>query len=85
MQRLVHRFRRSVISESVLVKNVQYVPGLYANLLSVSQIIRQGNSNTFYDRGCRIINAKMELVATAMMTDHMYKLDRMIADKCFSI
>jgi len=61
--------------------DVLYVPKLNANLLSVSRIIQKGHSITFDNRGCRILNAKKKVVATAKLTSNgMYKLNQSSAE-----
>lgn len=62
--------------ENVLVKNVQYIPNLCANLLSVSQMVKNGNSLVFDESECKIYNSKKDLVAKATMCNNMYKLNR---------
>ncbi|XP_074042702.1 uncharacterized protein [Leptinotarsa decemlineata] len=63
------------------LKMYSYVPGLTTNLLSVSQMIRNGNSVEFQENCCRIFNKEGLLVATADMTDGVYKLN-VHKDKC---
>lgn len=68
----------------ILVKNVQHVPNLCANLLSVNAMVNNGNTIIFDDKGCRIIDSAKQLVATASVNHGMYKLDSAKAT-CMSI
>lgn len=49
----------------VLVKNVLYVPEVAVNLLSVGQLIKNGNNVTFESDGCKIFNKVGQLIAVA--------------------
>lgn len=59
----------------IVVENVLCVPSLTTNLLSVSQLIKQGNKAQFTVNGCKIFNKKRTLVATATLINGVYKLD----------
>jgi hypothetical protein len=59
----------------IVVENVLCVPDLTANLLSVSQLLRQGNSVQFSSTGAEIYNRKNILVATASLINGVYKLN----------
>lgn len=59
----------------ILLKGVQYVPGLTTNLLSVCQLINNGNRVCFGENGCKIYNPENVLVATASLNNNVYKLD----------
>lgn len=54
--------------------NVQYVPNLCANLLSVAQMVRNGNRVSFDANGCHIFNKNGDLIGVAPLIDNMYKL-----------
>ncbi|CAH2087716.1 unnamed protein product [Euphydryas editha] len=56
------------------VKDVLYAPGLTTNLLSVSQLIKSGNTVQFTTNGCEVYNRNSELVATAVLNNGVYKL-----------
>lgn len=60
---------------TVTIKNVQYVLDPCANLLPVSQMIRNGNHVRFNRDSCKIYNKKNDLVATASLVANMYKLN----------
>ena len=59
----------------ITVKNVMCIPGLTTNLLSVSQMIKNGNAVKFENKRCEIYNPKNELIATADLQDGIYKLN----------
>lgn len=65
----------------VLVQNVLYVPEITANLLSMSQLINNGNVVKFEHNSCRIYHSGNRLVATADLIDGVYKLNN--ANNCF--
>lgn len=51
------------------VKDVLLVPGVTANLLSVSKMIKKGHLVFFDQEGCKIIDPCGEIVATAVYTE----------------
>lgn len=59
----------------IIVERVLCVPSLRTNLLSVSQLISQGNKVHFTSKGCEILNKQNVLVATASLSNGVYKLD----------
>lgn len=60
--------------ESVLIQNVQYVPKICANLLSVRQMVRQGHVVIFKHNKCEIFDANKTLIASATMHNNMFKI-----------
>lgn len=58
----------------VPIKGVLCVPSLTTNLLSVSQLMRNGNKVTFTESGCSIYNKIGDLVAEACVVNGVYKL-----------
>lgn len=62
-------------SELVTLKEVQYIPDLCVNLLSVSAMVKIGNTAVFDINGCKIYNTKKQLVATGDLVDDMFKLN----------
>lgn len=58
----------------IIVKNVRYVPKVTTNLLSVNQLIRNGNNVTFDQDSCKIFNKNGELLAEADCVDSVYRL-----------
>lgn len=59
----------------IQIKNVLYVPGLAANLLSVSTIVKGGYKVLFNDKGCEIQNNRKESICTAILNNNLYILD----------
>lgn len=66
----------------IVVKNVLCVPGLTTNLLSVSQLVKNGNKVDFKSDCCEIYNKQGELIATANLKDGVYKLNRASSERC---
>lgn len=64
--------------DDVLVKDVQYIPDLCANLISVSQLVKKDYVVIFDRNGCRIFNESMDLIATASLCGDMFKLNCVI-------
>lgn len=60
---------------NIEVTEVLHVPDLSTNLLSVSQMVRNGNSVLFNGDGCKIYDVRNDLIATASLKDNMYKLN----------
>lgn len=59
----------------VTLKEVLCVPDLRTNLISVSQLIKNGNKVQFEKDCCKIYNKKNSLVAIASLCDGVYKLE----------
>ncbi|KAG7307913.1 hypothetical protein JYU34_006528 [Plutella xylostella] len=59
----------------ITVKNVLCIPNLTTNLLSVSELIRNGNKVTFSEDICRIYNRNNVLVGKAQLINGVYKLN----------
>lgn len=59
----------------ITVKNVLCVPNLTTNLLSVSELIKNGNNVIFESNRCLIYNAKGDLVADSILKNGVYKLN----------
>lgn len=68
----------------ILIKNVQYVPDLCTNLLSVAQMVQNGNTVVFNRDGCIIYNANRKVIATASLVNNMFKLDTVDSDYALS-
>ncbi|XP_045447465.1 uncharacterized protein LOC123655756 [Melitaea cinxia] len=58
----------------VTLKDVLCVPNLTTNLISVSQLIKNGNKVEFKKNCCNVYNQKNELVAVANQINGVYKL-----------
>lgn len=67
---------------NVLVKSVMHVPDLAVNLLSVSQIVKNGNSVVFDSDGCSIYNQKREKVLSVKTIGGVYRVNA-DDEKCF--
>lgn len=63
------------MENDLTLKNVLFVPDLCTNLVSVSQMIKNGNRVIFGQERCEIKNKFGEIIATASLVDDMYKLD----------
>lgn len=59
----------------ITVKNVLCIPKLSTNLLSVSELLKNGNKVEFEPDYCYIRNVRNEIVATAHLTNGVYKLN----------
>lgn len=73
-----------IISElgcNITVKDVLCVPSLTTNLLSVSELIQNGNHVIFTKKNCYIRDKNNVLVATADLSDGVYKL-RLQSQSC---
>lgn len=64
----------------ITVKNVLCVPSLTTNLLSVSELIKNGNNVVFEADHCYIRNKKNELVAMANSENGVYRLQIKVAE-----
>lgn len=58
----------------MLLENVLYVPKLWANLISVSQLSKSGLKVLFSHNDCNIVNSASEAVAIAYCDKGIYKL-----------
>lgn len=66
----------------ITVQNALCVPSLTTNLLSVSELIKNGNSVIFEPNMCLIRNKLGELVAKADLVDGVYKLRIQTQENC---
>lgn len=57
------------------LRNVEYVPEMSVNLISVRQMTLKGNKVLFKDDICQIFNQEDELIATADVVNNLYKLN----------
>lgn len=62
--------------ECVAVSDVQLIPELTANLLSISKIVEKGYSVTFRDTGCEVYNGDGVVVATGKHENNQFKLEQ---------
>lgn len=56
-------------------ENVQYIPEICENLLSVSQIVKKGNEVVFNRNGVKIFDPTQKVIATGSLINNMFKLD----------
>lgn len=61
--------------QSVEVKNVLLVPGLFTNLLPVIRIVKNGFMVNFYNNKCTISDSGGKIVAEANLVDNIYQLN----------
>lgn len=61
--------------EPIEIKNVLHVPGLAANLLSVSKIVENGNIVSFDKNGCTIKNSDEKVLLKCKSTCGVYKVE----------
>lgn len=60
--------------QSVITKDVLYIPNICTNLMSVSQVAKHGNTLIFDKECCKIFDEKKNLIATASLVNDLYKL-----------
>lgn len=60
----------------IAINKVLHVPGLAANLLSVSKMVENGNSVLLFNKeGCTIRNSENEMLVNVKQTGGIYRLD----------
>lgn len=59
----------------ITLTDVQCVPGICVNLLSVSKMVQDGKEVLFTKTGCTIFDEKQKIVATDSLVDNMFKLN----------
>lgn len=69
--------RKKLADESeLIIKNVEIIPSICANLLSVSQIVMKSENKVIFDRyGCKITNGNGNLIASGRLENGMFKLN----------
>lgn len=60
---------------NIQVKDVLYVPGLAANLLSVSSIVKSGYTITFNNKSCYVYDKNRKLICSAALSNKLYVLN----------
>lgn len=60
---------------TIQLKNVLYVPGLAANLISVSSITKSGYKVQFSEKGCNVSDIKGNIICSATLRNKLYALD----------
>lgn len=64
----------NVENSEIGIKNVLCVPELSANLLSVAQIVKNGNQVIFDQEGCKIFNKAKDCIVNVKSVNGTYKL-----------
>lgn len=59
----------------ITLKDVQYIPGICVNLLSVSQMVKKGFRVFFDKSGCKIYDEWENIIATGNLINNMFKLN----------
>lgn len=59
----------------IQLRNVLYVPGLAANLISVSTITKSGYRVTFNEKGCNVSDVNGKIICSATLSNKLYALD----------
>ncbi|KAL1375253.1 hypothetical protein pipiens_017599 [Culex pipiens pipiens] len=62
--------------DSVTVSEVQLIPSIAANLLSVSKIVEKGYTMSFTNRGGEVFNSDGDLVETGSNVNNQFKLEK---------
>lgn len=69
-----------------MLKNVNYVPGICTNLLSVKQITEEGHSVSFEGKNCAIRKKDGTIIATGYMHEGMYRMKiKPLCEKAFLV
>lgn len=77
---------KCTVNESNLtLRDVQYIPKLCVNLLSVSQIVMNGNTVIFDMDGCRILSKDKKVMAKGELVDGMFKMQIRACESVFSV
>lgn len=62
-------------SNILTLKDVQFIPDICVNLLSVSQMVKNGCSVLFDINGCKIFEKNNKLIATGKLINDMFKMN----------
>lgn len=68
-------FRPDCKDSLIEINNVQYVPEISTNLLSVSQIVKRGHKVVFKNSGVEVINPDGEIISTGSHINGLFKLN----------
>jgi hypothetical protein len=73
--------------DSVALNEIQYVPDISANLLSVSKIVEKGNKIIFSESGVEVFNPRGDLIANGVHENGLFKLSqyKSKSQNCYSI
>lgn len=69
------KIKSNGVKKNIVIRDVQYVPDICANLLSVSKIVQNNNTVIFNKNGCKIFDYEKNLIATGSLEHNMFKLD----------
>lgn len=72
------------VEYDITVSNVLCIPSLTTNLLSVSQLIENGNKVIFKEKFCYIYNQQRTLVGKAELVDGVYRLYTKKSEQLFA-
>ncbi|KAL1395150.1 hypothetical protein pipiens_011453 [Culex pipiens pipiens] len=67
--------------DSVTVSEVQLIPSIATNLLSVSKIVEKGYTMSFTNRGGEVFNSDGDLVETGSNVNNQFKLEKIPKQK----
>lgn len=65
------------------IKNVLFVPGLSANLLSVTEMVKNGNKVLFNEDKCNIFDSRRKIIFSTTSVEGIYKIN-VDETKCFT-
>lgn len=72
-------------TNKIIIKNVQYVPEICVNLLSVSQMVKSDNKVVFTKKGCTVYNINNKIIATGSLINGLFKLNMISSDAALSV
>lgn len=72
-------------SRSIVIENVQCIPNLCANLLSVAKIVLKDLEVVFNKSGCTIYDKEKNVVACRSLVNNMFKLDTVVAESVYKV
>lgn len=61
-------------NSNFILRDVQYIPKMCVNLLSVSQMVKNGCTVIFNVDGCRTFSKERQLLASGSLVDDMFKI-----------
>lgn len=64
--------------------DVQVIPELSVNLISVNQIVKRGHTVTFNVDGVEVINPARQVIATGTRYNDLFKLDHLVSRKALA-
>lgn len=67
------------------LRDVQFIPKLCVNLLSVSQMVMNGHTVIFDKNGCRILSEDKILLAKGKLIDGMFKMNIKTSESVFTV